>query len=227
MSAFSLKIIAIVGMTMNHIAYAFGGSMPDWLYYIFMAPGGLTFPIMAYLMSEGYKYTRDIKKYALRLFGFALLALVPFCMLMNDFRLNVLFTLLGGLIVLYLNDHMKSRGGFWAAFIGITLFTLISDWTLMGVPMVLCYRCITDRYKRVVAPVCIVWVMIGLSLFLSGNLLGRESIAQGLFGFVGCTATIPLLLAYNGERGRSMKYLFYAFYPAHLLIISVIRIIFK
>ena len=44
-----------------------------------------------------------------------------------------------------------------------------------------------------------------------------------LYPLLGCTATIPLLLAYNGSRGRPMKWLFYAYYPAHILVLGLAK----
>ncbi|MBQ8943615.1 MAG: conjugal transfer protein TraX, partial [Clostridia bacterium] len=38
--------------------------------------------------------------------------------------------------------------------------------------------------------------------------------------------SIPLLTLYNGERGKSkgMKWLFYVYYPAHLVAVGLIRL---
>jgi len=225
MSAFQLKIIAIIAMTLNHVAHVFGGFMPNWLYYICYGAGGLTFPIMACLMTEGYKYTRNFKRYALRLLLFALLALVPFGYALG-FAFNVLFTLLLGLICIYLSDHMKSRVGFVFVAILLTLVTLVCDWALMGVPMILCYHKIKNKHARLIIPVSIAWCFMalfsGLNLLVPGN-SWLDILPDLLFGFVGCSATIPLLLAYNGEKGPSVKYLFYAYYPAHLLVLSVLK----
>ena len=42
-----------------------------------------------------------------------------------------------------------------------------------------------------------------------------------LYGLVGCTAAIPLLLAYNGLRGKPLKWFFYAYYPAHITVLGL------
>ena len=56
-SALMLKIAAIVGMTANHTAVVFGTSLPDVALCVLTALGGLTFPVMAYLLIEGYRHT--------------------------------------------------------------------------------------------------------------------------------------------------------------------------
>ena len=226
MTAFILKIIAIVAMTLNHIGHGFGEYLPDGLYYVCIGVGGMTFPIMAYLMSDGYKCTSNVKKYALRLLVFAVIALVPFWMATGYYALNVLFTLLIGLWMLYLNEHMKSRVAFWLIFVLMTALTIFCDWSLMGVPMILLYYKLENRYARVIVPLTLVWGFMSLNcisaILIPDAMSQREIIANMLYAFGGSTLTIPLLLNYNGERGRSMKYLFYAYYPAHLLVIGII-----
>ena len=52
----------------------------------------------------------------------------------------------------------------------------------------------------------------------------RRGIApSALYPLVGCTATIPLLWAYNGGRGRPMKWFFYAYYPAHIAVLGLTK----
>lgn len=225
MSAFWLKIIAIIAMALNHIAHAFGEHMPDGVFYVFTGVGGMTFPIMVYLMNEGYQYTRDVKKYGQRLLVFAVISLVPFMIAFGGL-LNVLFTLLLGLIVIYLYDHMKSRKLFWLIFILVTIGSIVCDWALMGIPMILCSHAIKNRWGRVIVPVLIAWGFMGLTIIVMIMMAvdQREIISNAAFMF-GCALTVPLLLAYNGQRGPAMKYFFYAFYPAHLAVIAVIMIL--
>lgn len=227
MTASTLKIIAIIAMTFNHIAHVFGAEMPDWLYFLFMMPGGLTFPIMAYFMSEGYRYTSNFKRYAGRLLIFALISLFPYIYAL-DASLNVLFTLLLGLFILYLSDPLKSNTMFHIAFLIAILISYNCDWGLIGVPMILYYhRYRESRIRRVIIPLIFIWsltLLFIISSFIEPDLMNRrEMVAQALCSFVGCSASIPLLLSYNGQKGRSLKYLFYLYYPAHLIVLGLLH----
>ena len=75
-----LKIIAIIAMTMDHVASAFftNGSA-IWL--IFRIIGRITFPLMAYMLADGFTYTHDLKKYITRLFWFSLVSWFTFSFL--------------------------------------------------------------------------------------------------------------------------------------------------
>ena len=65
MSLFILKIIGIITMFLDHYHYIVGGSE------ILNIVGRIAFPIFAFTLSEGYTHTRNLKKYLLRLFIFA------------------------------------------------------------------------------------------------------------------------------------------------------------
>lgn len=228
-NAFQLKLIAIFGMTLDHVGIAFGTylSLP-WKIALY-ALGGLTFPIMAFFLTEGYLHTSNIKRYILRLLGFAAISYLPFLWAVGMRGLNVLFTLTLGLIVLYLYDKMKNRVAFWLVFVGISIATAIMDWGLMGVPMVLLYRVLAGKRGRFVIPVLLPMAMMLASfiavIFVPG--VSASSQIPGLaFAFVGCSLTVPLLARYNGKREEGVKfpkYLFYIYYPAHLLALALIR----
>ncbi|MGF6990017.1 hypothetical protein M2150_001260 [Lachnospiraceae bacterium PM6-15] len=226
-----LKIIAIIGMFFNHVAHVFGESLPDVPYVIFTAVGGVTFPVMAYLLNEGYKYTRDIKKYAKRLLVFALISFFPFVLALYP-ALNIIFSLLLGLGVIHAYEtfYKTNQGFFWLIFAVAIVISFFCDWGGMCVPIIFCYHVIKGPKKRVIVPVVIVWffsILNATGIYATGASDAlREMLANLGFGFIGSTASIPLLLAYNGKKGNAPKYLFYVFYPAHLLVLYLVHLIF-
>lgn len=100
-----LKVIAMFTMLVDHIGYLFFPSM-----MIFRTIGRIAFPIFAYLIGIGYNHTSSLKKYMLRLFIFALVTQIPYSffnrsLTFEPFNLNILFTLLLGLVFIHLiND---------------------------------------------------------------------------------------------------------------------------
>ncbi len=215
LDSFTLKIIAIIGMTLDHTAIAFGDHLPLAVKCLLYAFGGLTYPIMAYLISEGYRHTKNFRNYALRLLIFALVAQIPYSLVLYG-QLNILFTLLLGLLALYIIERSNSQ--VFSAFIAV-LFTLVSlfcDWPLMGVPMVLIYYYEKRRRAKLIIPVIFPYVLIGLSTVTPIIMAGHEwytYLPDILYVLIGCTLTIPLLGNYNGQRGKPAKYFFYVYYP--------------
>lgn len=222
-SSFTLKIVAIIGMTFNHACYIFYPYLPIEALCVLFGFGGLTFPIMAFLLVEGYHHTSNIRRYASRLFAFALISQIPYGLFLSH-NLNVLFTLLIGLGLLYLYDNLESRAGFWLAAAALTTISAMCDWGILGPLMILTMRAISDRRQRVILPLLI--PILGTGLPALSDFLGTfnlELLPPVLYPLLGCTATIPLLLAYNGSRGRPMKWLFYAYYPAHILVLGLAK----
>ena len=203
-SSFTLKVVAIVGMTFNHACYIFYPYLPAEALLLLFGFGGLTFPIMAFLLVEGYHHTSNIKRYAGRLLAFALVSQVPYGLFLAH-NLNVLFTLLIGLGILY-------------------LASALCDWGIIGPLMILMMRAIPDRRQRIVLPLLVPILGNGLPA-LSDYMAAFDPalLPFALYPLLGCTATIPLLLAYNGSRGRPMKWLFYAYYPAHILVLGLAK----
>jgi hypothetical protein len=234
--AFWLKIIAIIGMTSDHIGIVFGaqrfldGIMPLGLKTALYTPGGLTFPIMAYLMIEGYHKTSDVKRYMKRLLIFALITQPFFMFALSMPTLNVLFTLLLGLLTLYLYDTVKKPSRFVWILIGLTLASVVCDWAIMGVLLIFGMRVVKDMKKRAAVPILIlvgaVWFFSGIGVampLLFGNAEAALAQLPTIAFFVGSLCAIPLLWRYSGKLGPRVKYLFYVYYPAHLLVLGVIR----
>lgn len=139
LSSFALKAIAIVGMTANHAGYLFANELPFWASCVLIGLGGLTFPVMAFLLVEGYRRTSNVKRYAFRLGAFALVSQIPYGLFLDD-NINVLFTLLIGLGVLYADEHVRSRGAFWAVTAAGALASLACDWGFVGVVVIVLFK---------------------------------------------------------------------------------------
>ena len=219
LSGSALKLIAITLMLIDHTGlmilynypattatlFSFGGVDYSW-YRIFRDIGRAAFPIFCFLLVEGFLHTHDRKKYALRLFLFALVSEIPFDLaimgrLFDPVHQNVFFTLLIGLLAMMLCDYFRMQAQPVAQVLVLILamvlaWALHTDYGYRGVLLIeLLYIFRYNRMKQVVAgAVAFSW----------------ETTAPLAF--------IPVWF-YNGKRGKSGKWFFYWFYPVHLLIL--------
>ena len=81
-----LKIIAIVAMTLDHVAWLIYPGYPIKAVPIILhIIGRLTCPIMCYFIAEGYHHTKNINKYTIRLFVFAIISHFAYVFASNSF----------------------------------------------------------------------------------------------------------------------------------------------
>lgn len=243
-NANTLRVIACILMLMDHAwATVIPGS--DWLTYA----GRMAFPIFAFQIAEGFFHTSDFKKYARRLFIFALISEIPFNLMyassiIYPFHQNVMFTLLLGLLAIKSLDNIRmacagrsfkgwNSSQVKAVILGIIKAALcvlaagigFTDYGITGVlTIILFYLCRGFR----LAPLAQIAGMVYINCFA---ILGRTiPLVIGSLSFDFPTqgfAVLSLLLIwmYNGKKGRSSKalqYGFYAFYPVHMLILAMI-----
>lgn len=204
-NSFQLKCIAIITMLIDHIgAILFPAEIG------FRIIGRLSFPIFCFLLVEGFYHTGNVKKYMIRLGIFALISEIPYDLAFRNVflefqRQNVFFTLLLGIALMYMLQRTNRT------YVRIC-YILLAMWTALQTGM--SYDC------RGILLIMIYYVCrnnIAAKVVLGGawNLLWT-----GVQQF-GVLASIPIAL-YNGEKGKSMKYVFYVFYPVHLLILYII-----
>lgn len=203
LTSYQLKWIAIITMVIDHTGAVLYPGELLWRYI-----GRLSFPIFCFLLVEGFCHTHDIYQYMLRLGIFAVISEIPYDLafrgrLLEFEHQNVFFTLLLGVIMMYVLE----KGGDWPEKIVEVLWVmwlanmLRTDYSYKGILLICIFYLSRQNFWPRIA---------GGALW---NLLWNGSV-QGY----GALAVIPIAF-YNGERGRKMKYFFYVFYPAHLLIL--------
>ena len=215
MSAFVLKIIAVVTMFIDHAGYVIFGNFSFFNYI-----GRLAFPIFAFQISEGYIHTKNLKKYFLRLLLFAIISQIPFMLfhsiISDSFALNVFFTLLLGLICIYIYDKLKykSLALFICALIGFIAEYTGCDYGFYGIAVILFFYI----FKNNILYSSIAFIIIN-ALKYGIPIINYGVIKEYIYLFICTTIPIFFISAYNGKKGKNTKLLLYLFYPIHLLLL--------
>ena len=233
LNANHLKLIAIIAMTVDHAAdLLYPGFPADPIAIMLHLIGRLTAPIMWFFICEGYYYTKDVKAYALRLFVFALISHFAYCFafgipfvpfttgIFN--QTSVMYPLFIAVLVLWVQDAQLPIKS-WLKY--ATIFVLIwsafpGDWSCIAVMAILgMYGKRGDLKGQMLA--MLPWVALyGVISFFFVS----KTYALTLTGVL---MVYPVLKMYNGEKGKAswMKWFFYIYYPAHLVIVGIIRIL--
>ena len=147
LNTFILKMIAIVSMLIDHIGYIFFPEVS-----VFRIIGRIAFPIFTYILAEGIYYTKDIKKYMLRLGIFALLSEIPYDLafqgkVLEFSRQNVFFTLFLGVLMFYVMSNVKNIIMQYAVVIAAVMFSrfLHTDYSSIGILMIFIFSVFRQR----------------------------------------------------------------------------------
>lgn len=233
LNANQIKLIAIIAMTIDHLTWAvWPGTQAVWYVFCLHIIGRLTAPIMWFFIAEGCHYTRNIWKYAGRLFLFALISHfaynfafgIPFLPFSGGSFFNqtsVLWSLAWAVVLVAI--FREDRIPVWVKFLAIPIVCLItfpSDWSCIAVmcPFFL-YQHRGDLKRQAID--IVIWTLMYAAVYFL--FLDKLYGVLQMFTFL----TIPILAQYNGERGRKFpgsKWGFYLYYPAHLVIVGVLRI---
>lgn len=208
----ALKLIALLSMLIDHLGAVF---FPQYRFLRYI--GRLAFPIFCFLLTEGYIHTRSRKRQLATLLIFAAISEIPFDLAffsrpVNNGHQNVFFTLALAYFSMIAYDfsvkNIKNAvGGRIVGIISVFLIMLIAellntDYGAMGVALVFVFYMLKGR---------------PLILFIAVALLNATGFPQFF-----ATLSYPLVLGYNGRRGRQLKWLFYIIYPLHLTIYALI-----
>ena len=221
-----LKLIAMVAMLIDHVTLFYladhaavlnplftVGTTQISVFYLLRSVGRIAFPLYCFLLTEGFIHTANRMRYGINLLVFALISELPWNFVHTGTWLynaqNVFFTLFFGYCALCLIQSMKKRPAicavgillvFWAAYF------FNADYGYMGVAAIVAMYVLRSQ--------CVVRAVICTCLYGARWRAGL--------------AFIPIAM-YNGKRGfikgNLGKYICYGFYPMHLLILGLLRVI--
>ena len=190
-----LKIIAAVTMLIDHAGLIL---FPEqhWMRIV----GRIAFPLFAYCIAEGYRYTRHRLRYFLQIFLLGIGCQIVYYIAERDWYLGILLTFSLSILLMELARRwrlaMQTADEKAAWLWGIALFAaILAVWGFTTV--------VTVDYG-------FVGILLPFLAYLPGGYTGQ------FFGLL----AVPFLCAYNGRPGRHrMKWFFYIFYPAHLALL--------
>jgi hypothetical protein len=222
-SGAQLKYIAFLSMLVDHVNKALiypmltGKGFLDFLSDLFDIFGRIAFPLFMFFLVEGFFKTRNRLRYLLYLIIFGIISEIPFdlcqsAVIFQPYSNNVMFTLALTLVMIWIIDELK---------VPTKIF-----WYPISIV--------------IVAGTCLLSMIWGLDYEWHGILIGyffyifrNNPIFAIIGGYLSLIKTpwallgFGLTLTYNGERGKQNKILNYSFYPVHLLILGLLRLLFK
>lgn len=238
-----LKLIAILAMAADHIAVTFlTAGMP--LYILLRFLGRFTAPIMFYQAVEGYHYTRNRSRYIGRMAIFAAISYVPFIFFYtgrlpdgsNFYLMNVMYTIMLGLLAIKARNEISNPLLKTAAIMVLVILSLLGDQAYVCILIMLTMDYYRGSFKnQIFAYLLIILGISGLmtvfttpfiTLFYEQR-LDFTPLWQGLHMF-GLFVPIFILSLYNGKKGNGgnlAKWGFYVFYPLHMLILGLIKMV--
>lgn len=214
-----LKLFALIAMTCDHIGMQLFPQAQ-----IFRIIGRLALPIFAYMIAEGCRYTKNKKKYLLTIAAVALVCQLVYFFAMQSLYQCILVTFSLSIWLIFALDAAIQKPSVLHSAFAICSFATV--WFISEeLPAILPGFHVDYGFGGILLPV-LIWLgknkrqsiglcAIGLLLLSIGNSIQWFSLL-----------TIPFLALYNGKRGKvQMKYLFYIYYPAHLVLIYLISLV--
>lgn len=228
MTAFQLKLIALITMVIDHVGVFF---FPQIL--LFRIIGRLAMPLFAWLIANGAHHTKDIYSYMRRILVFAVISEVPF-VLANRQRdpafdtINILFSFtlgLGAIMLLNKTRHTFMRLAIILASVAAA-YMLKTDYGPTAVLMVvISYVYYKDLPKMIMLHTLLIVSVYTLPILiqLSGN---PHQAVDGVRLFQPlCLLSLLAIAFYNKKEGIKTGYYLYFFYPLHLLIIYLLKLL--
>jgi len=234
MNSFSIKMIALITMIIDHIGYMGSLTWDDKLYFeTFRMIGRISFPLFAFLIAEGCKHSKDLVKYMQRLLIVAMITEIPFLLFSNGFIMpvdmgnsfsydsrNILFTLFLGVMTVYLYERIKSSEFKKSAIVApavVLLTASVAEFASTdygGRGILLIFLLYLARTKLMKAEVIVFFAFLQLTYNLNPlQYISQISMATNIQFFALTILMIVCINLYNGKREFNFEYLRYFMYP--------------
>ena len=220
-----LKYIAFTSMFIDHFNKAIitpfltGSGALNIITTIFDILGRIAFPIFCFCIVEGFFKTKSRWKYLRNLLVFALISEIPYDMFqsavfINTWSQNILWGLALGLFTIMVIDKLKEKFKKRPLWIFVSIF--IVALSSLGSMLIS-----ADYEYYAIIIIYIYYLFYDKRLLASG--LSYLVIIKEIYAILG----FATVLLYNGQKGKQNKKFNYLFYPIHLLIFGIIRMLFK
>jgi len=212
----SLKLIAATSMVLDHTSALFL-DQSSFFGLSLRFVGRITFPIMAFMIAEGYYRTKNFNKYIWRLIITGVISVFA-CYIYNQTIIpaNAIFTLTLGLLGIKVYNMTTTMDIKIALSFILICFAIISDYGIWGILLTVLFG-IFKNNKHYQIIMFFFMAIIGIIMNINNNPI----VFAGLF------LTIPILILYNQNKYEKTKFkhFFYYFYPLHLIILKLAKII--
>lgn len=218
-----LKLFALVIMTVDHVGMIL---LPQ--YRILRIIGRLAFPIFAYMIAEGCRHTSDRSRYFFTVLGVGIGYQIAYFAVFRSLYMCILITFSMSILLIFCIRWARERGGWrWIICAG-AFFAVYLVCEVLPIPLRAYGFRVDYRITGVLLPVLIYlagsrWEKLGAAA-LGLVLVSMQSGGVQWFSL----AALPLLALYGGQRGKTkLKYLFYIYYPLHLMVLWAVRLLFR
>lgn len=272
LSAWQIKIIAVIAMTIDHLgAYGFEIPVFDTYYSELRLIGRIAMPLFLFLLTESVRHTRSRPRFLLRLYlaavGTGLFVAVTNFLFGDSVGMfissNIFFTYFYvALYITLIEEMMAGRregnrrrvligaAGILATFIPHILLVLLDSFSIMdygaSLDIAFLFQDLVASFlaSPLVVEYTFLFVIMGILMYFAGDKYRKAAVLVlfSIFCYLGGKIPLlnafpihlpigypqyymilaaPLILLYNGEKGRGGKYFFYCYYPLHRYAISV------
>lgn len=228
----TVKFIAILTMTGNHIATAL---LPlGFLHSLLVNIGYFTAVVMCFFLAEGFRYTSSKKRYGQRLLLGGVISQLPFWLAFRFMAFNMMVTLFLCFLLLVVRTDERFAGKRLVLGILIVLASGLCDWPVLAPLFTLLFWNAGESredQKKACVYVVVLYAVLMFIISCGGLYSPVEALANAAVSSMGpAAACLTILFLYNGREtsrgeraGRMRKQFFYWYYPAHLLVIGLVK----